>query len=127
MRDILGTKGRDDKGDDLLLEAVTHGSWVQEHPQVGRESNQRMEFLGDAVVGLAMVHYLYTRYPQLAEGPLSRVKAAVVGEGALAAAARRLGLGSLLFLGRGEELGGGREKSGLLADCFEAVCGALYL
>lgn len=123
LRRLGGGEGNDG----LWLEAVTHGSWVQEHPQAGRRSNQRLEFLGDSVVGLAMAHYLFQGYPEASEGDLSRAKAAAVGEGALAAAARRLGLGEFLFLGKGEEQGGGREKPALLADAFEAVCGALFL
>lgn len=113
--------------DGLFLQAVTHSSWVQEHPGAGRDSNERLEFLGDAVVGLAMASYLYSRFPAAREGELSRLKAAVVGAGALAAAARRLGLGDLLFLGRGEAQSGGASKPALLADAFEAVCAALYL
>lgn len=113
--------------DGLFLQAVTHSSWVQEHPEEGRDSNERLEFLGDAVVGLAAASYLYARFPAAREGELSRLKAAVVGAGALAAAARRLGLGEMLFLGRGEAQSGGATKPALLADVFEAVCAALYL
>jgi ribonuclease-3 len=123
LRRVLG----DFRHDHLLLQAVTHSSWVQEHPEAGRDSNERLEFLGDAVVGLAVASYLYSRFPGAREGELSRLKAAVVGEGALAGAARRLGLGELLYLGRGEEQSGGASRPALLADVFEAVCAALYL
>ncbi|MDI6895126.1 MAG: ribonuclease III [Bacillota bacterium] len=123
LRQALG----DFRSDGLFLQAVTHSSWVQEHPGAGRDSNERLEFLGDAVVGLAMASYLYSRFPRAREGELSRFKAAVVGEGALAGAARRLGLGQLLYLGRGEEQSGGASRPALLADVFEAVCAALYL
>lgn len=117
----------DFRSDGLFLQAVTHSSWVQEHPGAGRDSNERLEFLGDAVVGLAVASYVYSRFPAAREGELSRIKAVVVGEGALAAAARRLGLGGLLFLGRGEAMSGGAGKPALLADVFEALCAALYL
>lgn len=123
LKELLG----DDVSDGLLLEAVTHSSWVQEHAAAGRQSNERLEFLGDAVVGLAIAAHLFGAHPGQAEGRLSRAKAAAVGEAALASAARRLGLGELLFLGRGEEESGGREKPAILADCFEAVCGAIFL
>jgi len=123
LRRVLG----EFRSDGLFLQAVTHSSWVQEHAGAGRDSNERLEFLGDAVVGLAVASYLYSRFPGAREGELSRLKAAAVGEGALAQAARRLGLGGLLFLGRGEEQSGGASKPALLADVFEAVCAALYL
>ncbi|MBP3729050.1 MAG: ribonuclease III, partial [Lachnospiraceae bacterium] len=109
----------------LLLTALTHSSYANEHRD--RKPNERLEFLGDAVLELSVSTYLYRNYPKEAEGVLSRRRASLVCEPALAACARKLDLGSRLFLGKGEEKGGGREKDSLLADLFEAVIGAIYL
>jgi ribonuclease-3 len=107
--------------------AVTHRSYVNEHPGEGLEDNERLEFLGDAVIDLAISHRLMERFPAASEGELSKMRAAVVDEPGLAGLARALELGSLLRLGRGEELTGGREKPSLLADAMEAVVAAVYL
>jgi ribonuclease-3 len=107
--------------------AVTHRSYVNEHPGEGLEDNERLEFLGDAVIDLAISHRLMERFPAASEGELSKMRAAVVDEPGLAGLARSLDLGSLLRLGRGEELTGGREKPSLLADAMEAVVAAVYL
>ena len=107
--------------------AVTHRSFVNEHPGEGLEDNERLEFLGDAVIDLAISHRLMERFPAASEGELSKMRAAVVDEPGLAGLARALELGSLLRLGRGEELTGGREKPSLLADAMEAVVAAVYL
>lgn len=108
----------------LLTEALTHTTWANENPP--KPSNQRLEFLGDAVVGLVMADALYATYPELPEGELTKLRAAVVREEALAARARALGLGAHLRLGRGEAATG-RDRDSILADAFEAVTGALYL
>jgi ribonuclease-3 len=100
---------------------------VNEHRDGGWEDNERLEFLGDAVVDLLVSHRLMDRFPAAREGQLSKMRAAVVDEVGLAAMARALGLGELLRLGRGEELTGGREKASLLADAMEAVLAAVYL
>src|SRR5512137_87553 len=110
-----------------VLAALTHKSYVNEHREEGWEDNERLEFLGDAVVDLLVSHRLMDRFPAAREGPLSKMRAAVVDEVGLAAMARALGLGELLRLGRGEELTGGREKASLLADAMEAVLAAVYL
>jgi len=107
--------------------AVTHRSYVNEHPGEGLEDNERLEFLGDAVIDLAISHRLMERFPAASEGELSKMRAAVVDEPGLAGLARSLELGPLLRLGRGEELTGGREKPSLLADAMEAVVAAVYL
>jgi ribonuclease-3 len=107
--------------------AVTHRSYVNEHPGEGLEDNERLEFLGDAVIDLAISHRLMERFPAATEGELSKMRAAVVDEPGLAGLARSLELGPLLRLGRGEELTGGREKPSLLADAMEAVVAAVYL
>jgi ribonuclease-3 len=112
---------------ETALAALTHKSFVNEHRGEGLIDNERLEFLGDAVIDLAVSHRLMERFPQAREGELSKLRAAVVDEAGLAQIARELDLGSLLRLGRGEELTGGRQKASLLADAFEAVIAALYL
>jgi ribonuclease-3 len=109
------------------LAALTHRSYVNEHPGEPLEDNERLEFLGDAVIDLAISHRLMELFPEAREGDLSKMRAAVVDEPGLAALARAFELGPLLRLGRGEELTGGREKPSLLADAMEAVVAAVYL
>jgi ribonuclease-3 len=112
---------------EVALAAVTHKSFVNEHRGEGLRDNERLEFLGDAVIDLAVSHRLMQRFPDAREGELSKIRAAVVDEAGLARMARELDLGPLLRLGRGEELTGGRQKSSLLADAMEAVIAAIYL
>ena len=112
---------------ELALAALTHKSWVNEHRSEGAPDNERLEFLGDAVLNLAVGHRLMERFPQMKEGELTPLRARIVNEEGLSRIARRLGLGELLQLGRGEELSGGREKSSLLANALEAVFAAVYL
>ncbi len=109
----------------LLARALTHRSYLAEH--AGGESNERLEFLGDAVLQLAVTHYLIGTYPGLAEGEMAKIRAAVVSETALAGIAAECGLGVALRLGRGEVVTGGREKASILSDALEAVLGALYV
>lgn len=109
------------------LAALTHKSWCNEHRDEAAGDNERLEFLGDAVVDLAIGQRLMERFPQANEGELSKLRALIVNEEGLARVARGIGLGELLLVGRGEELTGGRDKSSLLADALEAVIGALYL
>ncbi|HVP69354.1 MAG TPA: ribonuclease III [Anaeromyxobacteraceae bacterium] len=109
------------------LSALTHKSYVNEHRDEAAEDNERLEFLGDAVVDLIVSNRLMQRFPGAREGDLSKMRAAVVDEAGLAAMARSLGLGALLRLGRGEELTGGRDKPSLLADAMEAVIAAVFL
>ncbi|MGE3977435.1 MAG: ribonuclease III [Nitrospira sp.] len=111
----------------FLTEALTHRSYVNERRDSGRKHNERLEFLGDAVLSLIVSDYLASRYPELSEGALSKLKAKLVSEAPLANAARRLDLGARLKLGRGEELSNGRDKASLLADAFEAIIAAVYL
>lgn len=112
---------------DLALSALTHKSWTNEHRDWHTPDNERLEFLGDAVVDLAISHRLMERFPNASEGELSKLRALIVNEEGLARVARKIGLGEILLLGRGEELTGGREKSSVLADALEAVIGAVYL
>jgi len=111
----------------LGLSALTHKSYTNEHPGEGTADNERLEFLGDAVVDLAISHRLMERFPNASEGELSKLRALIVNEEGLARVARQIGLGDLLLLGRGEELTGGRYKNSVLADALEAVIGAVYL
>jgi ribonuclease-3 len=110
----------------LLDQALRHSSYAHENPESG-PSNERLEFLGDAVLALMVSALLLTRFPESSEGDLSRVRAALVNARQLANLARRLGLGAHLLLGRGEERQIGREKPSLLADALEAVLAAVYL
>jgi ribonuclease III len=105
--------------------ALAHRSWCAETP--GTESNERLEFLGDAVLGLVVTDHLFHHYPALAEGELAKVRAAVVNAGVLAELAADLGIGGALALGKGEDASGGREKPSILSDAMEAVIGAVYL
>jgi ribonuclease-3 len=110
---------------ELLRQALSHRSFCAETPT--QPSNERLELLGDAVLGLVITDHLYASFPDLPEGDLARVRAAVVSTLALAPAAEALGLGPALLLGKGEESSGGRHKASILADCVEAVIGAVYL
>jgi ribonuclease-3 len=109
----------------LLLQAVSHRSWCAEHP--GWESNERLEFLGDSVLGLIVADYLFRTYPSIPEGELTKVRASVVNSATLAEVAVELNIGGSLMLGKGEDLSGGREKPSILADATEALIGAIYL
>ncbi len=105
--------------------ALTHRSWAYEHG--GAPHNERLEFLGDSILGQAVTVKLYRDYPTLDEGELAKRRAALVSTVALAEVARELGVGPVLRLGRGEELTGGREKESILADSIEAIIGAVFL
>ena len=109
----------------VLAAALAHRSWCSENP--GHESNERLEFLGDAVLGLAVTTQIYASYPDLDEGQLTDIRKAVVNAMTLAEVAQDLELGPCLLLGKGEEQSGGREKPSILADALEAVIGAVYL
>ncbi|MGP0029725.1 MAG: ribonuclease III [Acidimicrobiales bacterium] len=110
----------------LLRHALAHRSWCGEQ-EGGAPSNERLEFLGDAVLGLAVARFTYVAYPDFPEGKLAKVRSAVVNARVLADVADRLGVGDVLLLGRGEEASGGRKKASILADAFEAVLGAVYI
>ena len=112
--------------DPALLElALTHRSWAYENG--GAANNERLEFLGDAILGQAVTVMLYTRFPDLDEGDLAKRRASLVSAAALSEVARTIGLGDYLKLGKGEELTGGRDKSSILADTLEAIIGATFL
>lgn len=109
----------------LLDRALTHRSYAYEHG--GLPTNERLEFLGDSVLGLVVTDHLYRQHPELPEGQLAKLRAAVVNMRALADVARDLSLGDFVRLGRGEETTGGRDKSSILADTLEALLGAVYM
>lgn len=113
----------------LLERAVTHSSYAFETGEKNHHlhCNERLEFLGDAVLSLLSSEYLCRRYPALSEGELSRMRSAIVCEGALASYATQIGLGEFLRFGKGETAGGGAKKPAILADAFEAVLAAVYL
>ncbi|HEX5038227.1 MAG TPA: ribonuclease III [bacterium] len=111
----------------LLRRALTHKSFANENKLPPEEQNERLEFLGDAVLELAVSELLMQKYPNYSEGDLSKLRAAIVNEKQLASFAREFRLGELLYLGKGEEQTSGREKPSLLADACEAVLGAIYL
>jgi len=108
----------------LFERALTHRSYAYE--QGGLPTNERLEFLGDSVLGLVVTEHLFTSFPDLSEGQLAKLRAAVVNSRALADVARGLDLGAMIRLGRGEETTGGRDKSSILADTMEAVIGAVF-
>lgn len=110
----------------LLSRALTHRSYLNEHFEA-LEDNERLEFLGDAVLDFLVGAWLYNQYPEMPEGDLTRMRAALVHTAQLAEFARRIQLGNALRLGRGEDQGGGRDRDALLCDGFEAVVGAMFL
>ena len=111
----------------LLILALTHSSYANEKKLGKAGCNERLEFLGDAVLGFVTAEYLYTKHPDMPEGDLTRIRAALVCEESLHEVAQYLGLGEYLRLGRGEELGGGRRRPSILADATESVFAAVYL
>lgn len=111
----------------LLQTALTHRSYLNEHHDYPNPSNERLEFLGDAVLQFLTSEFLYKNYPQQPEGDLTNFRAAVVCTSSLAEESRRLGYGKYLLLSHGEEASGGREREYILANTFEAVLGAIYL
>jgi ribonuclease-3 len=111
----------------LLLHALTHSSYANEHRGEGLTSNERLEFLGDSVLGMVVADYLFRTHPDMPEGDLTRTRAALVCEGSLYEVAKTLNLGEYLRLGKGEDAGGGRKRPSILADATEAVLAAVYL
>lgn len=111
----------------LFKTAFTHRSYLNEHPQYENTSNERLEFLGDAVLQLVSSEFLYNKYPEAPEGDLTNYRASIVCTPSLAAESKRLGYGEFLLLSNGEEATGGRNREYILANTFEAVLGAIYL
>jgi len=121
LQDKLGYRYNDPE---LLVRALTHSSYANERHM---EHNERLEFLGDAVLELCISNVLFSRFPRAAEGHLTRLRAALVSEPSLARLARSLTLGDYLFLGRGEKQQGGQDRDSVLADTLEAILGSIYL
>lgn len=111
----------------LLLQALTHRSYLNENPEAALSDNERLEFLGDAVLDFVTAEYLYDHFPSLQEGDLTNLRAALVKSGTLAEFARQIDLGEYLRLGHGEAAGGGRHRRSLLCAAFEALVGAILL
>lgn len=112
---------------ELLQEAITHKSYANENRASFNKNNERLEFLGDAVLDLVISEYIYKKYESYPEGELAKTRAVVVSAPTLARIAKKLDLGQFLMLGKGEEMTGGRERDSILADAFEALVGAIFL
>jgi len=125
LRECAEVVGHDFVDWSLLESALTHSSFTAENPD--EASNERLEYLGDAVLGLVLADEMYRRHPDFDEGLLTDLRKSVVNETTLGNAARRMGLGRFIRLGRGEEAAGGHDKTSILANAFEAVIGAVHL
>ena len=126
MKELEAKLGYTFQNRQLLEHALTHSSYANEHRE-GLTSNERLEFLGDSVLGMVVADHLYRAHPDMPEGELTRTRAALVCEGSLYEVAKRLGLGGYLRLGKGEDAGGGRSRPSILADAVESVLAAVYL
>ena len=115
------------KDKNTVLTAITHSSYANEKKARKLKYNERIEFLGDSVLGLTISEHLYKMYPELPEGELTVTRSKIVCESSLSRCSTDIGLGELLLLGRGEELSGGRTKSSILSDAYEALIGAIYI
>lgn len=127
MKELEAKLGYTFRDPSLLRAALYHSSYANEHRASGIRSNERLEFLGDAVLGFVTAEHLYKKHPDMPEGELTRLRAALVCEDSLHEVAQALALGDWLRLGRGEELGGGRQRPSILADAVESVFAAVYL
>ena len=127
MRDLEKKLNYTFRNQALLEEALNHSSYANEHRAGGLRSNERLEFLGDSVLGFVTAEFLFCQHPDLPEGDLTRIRAALVCEGSLVEVARSLDLGSYLKLGKGEDHGGGRARPSIQADAVEAMLAAVYL
>lgn len=115
------------KNDELLLHALTHSSYSNEMKMSKEDSNERLEFLGDAVLELVTSEYVYHEHKDLAEGDLTKLRASIVCEQTLSSCARDMNIGDFLLLGKGEDSSGGRQRDSILSDTLEAIIGAIYL
>ena len=127
LRELQETIGYEFKDRALLKQALTHSSYANEHKMDHSHCNERLEFLGDAVLELVTSEFLYQKYPALPEGELTKTRASIVCEPTLAACAGDIRLGERLYLGKGEEATGGRLRNSVVSDAFEALIGAVYL
>ncbi len=112
---------------EILKEALTHSSYANERKSKDRRNNERLEFLGDSVLGIVISDHLFSNYPKLPEGELTKIRSKIVCESTLGACSRKLNLGTYMFFGKGEELTGGRDRTSILADAFEALIASIYL
>ncbi|MFC1888564.1 ribonuclease III [Thermodesulfobacteriota bacterium] len=124
LEEILGYVFRDCS---ILDRALTHSSYANETAFAHMRDNERLEFLGDAVLGLSITDLIMEHFPDAPEGEMTRIRSALVNETQLAEVSQKMGFGKYLLLGRGEEMTGGRVKSSILADTYEAILGALYM
>ena len=127
LQNIIGISFNDEK---ILFHALRHTSYVNEKARFKNKlllSNERLEFLGDSVVGLVIVEYLFKHFDQNTEGDLAKAKSVLASETILAKAARQISLGDFIFMGHGEMISGGKDRDSLLADAFEALCAAIYI
>ena len=127
IKDLETAVGYSFRNITLLQNALTHSSYANEHWHNSLMSNERLEFMGDSVLGMVVAEYLYRNFPDRPEGELTRMRADMVCEQALALIAERIGLGQHLLLGRGEEQSGGRKRVSILADAVESVIAAMFL
>lgn len=127
MRELEDKLGYSFKDKNLLKMALTHSSYANEIKRDGVNSNERLEFLGDSILGMLVAKYLYDSYPDMKEGKMTKLRSELVCEQSLSAAADRLSLGEYLYLGKGEVQSGGRERPSLLADAVEAVLAAVTI
>ena len=127
MNELEARLGYSFRDIELLRHALTHSSWSNERGGCRLGSNERLEFLGDSVLGWLVAETLYRRFPNMPEGDMTRLRAELVCESSLAEASETIGLGRYLRLGRGEEQGGGRQRPSIIADAFEATLAAVYI
>ena len=126
MKELEEKLGYRFKNPDYLKTALTHSSYANEHRSVG-DSNERLEFLGDSILGVVVADYLFKHYPDLPEGDLTKKRAALVCEKACCGFSRQMNVGKYLLLSHGEQNSGGRTRSSILADAFESITAAIYL
>ena len=127
LRELEEIIGYTFKQEGLLRQALTHSSFANEKHMKKLSDNERLEFLGDAVLEVVSSEFLFANYPKLPEGDLTKLRASIVCEPTLALCTREISLGKLLYLGKGENQTGGRERKSILSDALEAVIGAIYL
>lgn len=127
LKELEKKTGYSFKNFSLFRQALTHSSYANEHKQEHQHDNERLEFLGDAVLEVISSEFLFFQYPEMPEGDLTKLRASIVCEPTLALCARELKLGDYLLLGKGEERTGGRRRDSIVSDAMEALIGAIYL
>ena len=127
LKELEGKIGYTFKDKTLFKQALTHSSYANEHRHEGLKDNERLEFLGDAVLEIISSEYLFYNYPDMAESEMTKLRASIVCEPTLALCTHEISLGSYLFLGKGEERTGGRNRDSIVSDAMESVIGAIYL